>query len=54
MTTAAQTCYQKCAGDRLAETQVGNGQSGDSRPLNRGPAATSRVATRQNVSQLGK
>ncbi len=44
--------YQKCAGDRLAEN-AGNGQSGDSRPLNRGRAATSRVATRQSVSQLG-
>ncbi len=45
--------YQKCAGDQLAEN-AGNGQSGDSRPLNRGRAATSRDASRQNVSQLGK
>ena len=29
-----------------------NGLSGDSHPVNRGPAATSRVAARQNVSQL--
>jgi hypothetical protein len=29
-------------------------QSGDSRPLNRERAATSHVASRQNVSQLGK
>jgi hypothetical protein len=44
--------YQECAGDRLAEN-AGNGQSGDSRPLNRGRAATNRVASRQNVSQFG-
>ncbi len=53
MTTAAQTVTRNAPGDRLTEN-AGNGQSGDSRPLNRGPAATSRVASRQNVSQLGK
>ena len=37
--------YQKSAGDRLTEN-AGNGQSGDSYPLNPGPAATRRFTTR--------